>query len=255
MDIVVKGIKTNYIKKGSGENVVLLHGWGSSMAVFSQTAELLAENHTVYALDMPGCGLTEEPSVPLDAAGYVDFVLEFVRKMGIKKASFIGHSNGGRVIIKMASSDVLPIEIDKLVLIDSAGIKRKKNVWQKIKVMYFKLGKAILSTAAVKKLFPSALDSLKNKHGSKDYRNASPMMKECMVRLINEDLTDSLKNIKYPTLLIWGDRDTATPLSDGQKMEKLIPDAGLVVLKNTGHFSFLEQSFVYLNVISSFMNR
>ena len=57
-----------------------------------------------------------------------------------------------------------------------------------------------------------------------------------------------------PTLLIWGRNDDATPLSDAQLMEKTMKDAGLVVLENAGHYSFLEQQYTFNRVISSFMN-
>ena len=178
MEIDIKGMKTNYIKEGNGENIVLLHGWGSSIVVFKQTIELLKKTHTVYALDMPGCGLTEEPKKPMDAKEYAEFVLEFVQKVGIDRASFLGHSNGGRTIIKMASMENLPIKIDKLILVDSAGIKAKKSVKVRCKVAWFKLGKKLLNMGIVKKLYPEGLQKFKDKYGSEDYKNASPVMKE-----------------------------------------------------------------------------
>ena len=82
---------------------------------------------------------------------------------------------------------------------------------------------------------------------------ASPLMKQVLVKTVNEDLTDMLPNIDVPTLLIWGERDTATPLKDAKIMEEKIPDAGLVVLKNAGHYSFLEDYFTFCAVIDSFL--
>ena len=79
------------------------------------------------------------------------------------------------------------------------------------------------------------------------------MMRQTLVKVVNEDLTPLLSEIKQNTLLIWGENDTATPLSDGQLMEKLIKNSGLVTLKNAGHYSFLEQQFIFNKVISSFM--
>ena len=78
-------------------------------------------------------------------------------------------------------------------------------------------------------------------------------MKQVLVKTINEDLTDMLSNIDVPTLLVWGDMDTATPLTDAKIMEEKIPDAGLVVLKNTGHYSFLEDFYTFSRVIDSFL--
>lgn len=102
-------------------------------------------------------------------------------------------------------------------------------------------------------LFPDLIDEWMSRQGSADYRNATPMMKQCMVKAINEDLTDLLPGIRQEVLLIWGDNDTATPLSDAKLMEAKIPNNGLVVLSPAGHFSFLDQPAVFRNVIRSYL--
>ena len=94
---------------------------------------------------------------------------------------------------------------------------------------------------------------MRGKVGSADYKNASPVMRQTMVRALNEDLTPLLSGIRVPTLLIWGENDTATPLSDGQRMEKSIPDAGLVVLKGAGHFAFAERWGQCRRVLDAFI--
>ena len=78
------------------------------------------------------------------------------------------------------------------------------------------------------------------------------MMKKCMVMAVNEDLTECLPKIKQETLLIWGDKDTATPISDAKLMEEKIPDAGLAVISGAGHFSFLEQPAVFRSIMRSY---
>mgnify|MGYP005765608411 FL=1 len=78
-------------------------------------------------------------------------------------------------------------------------------------------------------------------------------MRQCLVRVVNEDLTHLLPSIKVPTLLVWGENDTDTPLSDAHLMEKLIPGAGLVTLKNAGHYAFLEQQYTFNRVVCSFL--
>ena len=104
----------------------------------------------------------------------------------------------------------------------------------------------------VAKLFPTALEKLRVKFGSADYAAASPMMRQCLVKAVNEDLTHLLPGIKAPTLLVWGDRDTATPLRDGQQMEKAIPGAGLAVIPGTGHFSFVENPYLFGRIMASY---
>jgi pimeloyl-ACP methyl ester carboxylesterase len=256
MTETVNGIKVNYIKEGAGENVLILHGWASNIKVFSSTVALLAKTHTVYAFDLPGMGETPEPPEAWDLDGYVDFVSAFIRKMGIEKTVLIGHSFGGRLIIKLAGlSDAKKrgFEITKIILIDSAGIMPKRTLKQKARTVFYKTVKSALGQKNINKMFPSALEKWRKKNGSADYNNATPVMRQTLVKTVNEDLTPLIPGITAPTLLIWGENDTETPLSDGRLMEKLIKGSGLVTLKNAGHFSFLEQEYTYLKVLASFL--
>jgi len=170
-----------------------------------------------------------------------------------KKIIFLGHSFGGRVIIKLNSRKDLPFEIDKVILVDSAGILPPRSNKKSLRTYYYKAGKAILSTKIAQKIAPDALENFRKKMGSADYAAASPLMRQVLVKVVNEDLEPLISNIKCPALLVWGVNDTATPLSDGEKMESLIPDAGLVKLENAGHYSFLEQQFTFNRVMCSFL--
>ena len=238
----VNGLKINYEEKGEGDLIVLLHGWGSNITLFANMTDLLSKKYKVVAMDMPGFGKSDEPKEVWDVSSYVQFVIDFLKDYDAKEVMFLGHSFGGRVIIKMHSRNDLPFKVTKVILVDSAGIMPPKSN-----------KKAVLSLGIVKKIFPDALENFRKKMGSADYAAASPMMRQVMVKVVNEDLEPYLPNIKAPTLLIWGVNDTATPLSDGEKMEKLIPDAGLVKLENAGHYSFLEQQFTFNRVMCSFM--
>ena len=250
----VNGIGINYEQKGSGELVVLLHGWGSNIKLFANLIDLLSAKYTVVAMDMPGFGESEEPKTPWCVDDYVQFVIDFLKDYDTKEVTLLGHSFGGRVIIKMHSRESLPFKVKKVILVDSAGIMPPKSNKKSWRTRYYKMGKAVLSTKLVQKLAPDALENFRKKMGSADYAAASPMMRQVMVKVVNEDLEPYLPNIKCPTLLVWGVNDTATPISDGEKMEKLIPDAGLVRLENAGHYSFLEQQFTFNRVMCRFMN-
>ena len=245
----INGLKINYEEKGEGDLIVLLHGWGSNIKLFANLIDLLSKKYRVVAMDMPGFGESDEPKEVWDVGRYVEFVIDFIKEYGVSEVMLLGHSFGGRVIIKMHSRNDIPFKVTKVILVDSAGImppKTKKKSWR---TRYYKMGKAVLST----KIAPDALENFRKKMGSADYAAASPMMRQVMVKVVNEDLEPYLPNIKCPTLLVWGVNDTATPLSDGEKMEKLIPDAGLVKLENAGHYSFLEQQFIFNRVMCSFM--
>lgn len=249
----VNGIKINYEQKGEGDIIVLLHGWGSNIKLFANLIELLSKKYTVIAMDMPGFGESEEPPSAWCVDDYADFVIDFLKDHDTKKVMLLGHSFGGRVIIKLNSRKDLPFEITKVILVDSAGILPPKSNKKSFRTYYYKAGKAILSMGIVQKIAPDALENFRKKMGSADYAAASPLMRQVLVKTVNEDLEPLLPNIKCPTLLIWGVNDTATPLSDGEKMEKLIPDAGLVKLENAGHYSFLDQQYTFNRVMSSFM--
>lgn len=249
----VNGIKINYEQKGQGDIIVLLHGWGSNIKLFANLIDLLSVKYTVVAMDMPGFGESEEPPSAWCVEDYAKFVIDFMKDYNAEKIMLLGHSFGGRVIIKLNSRNDLPFEITKVILVDSAGILPPKSNKKSFRTYYYKAGKAVLSTGIAKKLAPEALENFRKKMGSADYAAASPLMRQVLVKTVNEDLEPLLPNIKCPTLLVWGVNDTATPLSDGEKMEKLIPDAGLVKLENAGHYSFLEQQYTFNKVMCSFM--
>lgn len=250
----VLGLNINYIDKGEGELVVLLHGWGANISLFYSMIELLSAKYRVVAMDMPGFGGSDEPQDIWSVADYTDFVIEFLKDYDAKEITFLGHSFGGRVIIKMFEKKSLPFKIKKLILTGSAGVLPKKSTTQKIKQRIYKMTRKIYSSAVVSKLFPDALENLRRKNGSADYNAASPTMRQILVKVVNEDLTHIFPKVTPPTLLVWGKNDTATPLSDGQLMEKLMPEAALVVLENSGHYAFLDEMFAFNKILASFMN-
>lgn len=254
MNIKIDNLNINYICEGEGEDIVLLHGWGSNITLFKSMTELLKTKYRVIAPDMPGFGMSDEPPVPWCVDDYVDFIIKFLGELGVKKAAFLGHSFGGRVIIKFFQRDNLPFEISKIILADSAGVKPKKTLRQKAKIATYKMGKKVLNLGVVKKLFPDALNKFQSKSGSADYKSASPLMRQTMVRVVNEDLTHIFPKVTPSTLLIWGENDTATPVSDAELMEKMMPDAGKVVLKGCGHYSFIDDMYTFNRVLASFMN-
>lgn len=246
-------LNINYIEKGEGELVLLLHGWGSNITLFESMINVLSQKYKVLAMDMPGFGESQEPSEAWDVDCYTDFVLEFLKDYDFSKITLLGHSFGGRVIIKLCSRE-LPFEVEKVILVDSAGVMPEKTASQKMKQKAYKMTKKIYSSSAVQKLFPDALENLRRKNGSADYNAASPIMRQTLVKVVNEDLCHLMPNVKCPALLIWGKNDDATPLSDGEKMEKLMPEAALVSFDNAGHYSFLDQQVLFNRVLASFMN-
>lgn len=253
MEILVNGIKVNYIDEGKGTPVLFLQGWGTDITLYNRVFEKIKQKNRIIACDLPGFGKTQEPSTAWCVDDYVEFVEQFIDQFKLKKIILMGHSFGGRVIIKLMSKKERNFDVEKIVLLDSAGVKPKTTFKKQVRQKWYKLCKKVVSSKPGEKLFPGMLQKMQNKYGSADYRKASPLMKQVLVKTVNEDLTELLPNINRPTLLIWGDLDTATPLSDAKLMEEKIPDAGLVVLKNTGHYSFLEDFYTFSRVIDVFL--
>ena len=251
MYIEINQLKINYIESGQGQPVVLLHGWGGSIKSFEVVHNYLKNHCKVYSLDLPGFGQSEEPPSPWDLSCYADLVEQFLNRLQINNPILIGHSFGGRIIIKLAGERKLPMK--KIILVDSAGVKPKRSLKYYYKVYTFKLIKKTFQLPFIKPFTGNLLERVKGKFGSSDYKNASDIMRQVMVKVVNEDLRHLLPHIKPPTLLIWGENDQATPVSDGKLMEKLIPDAGLVVFQNAEHFSYLDKVNEFSIVITSFL--
>ena len=250
MDITVDGLKISYKFTGSGDTTaVILQGWGTSYPLYDVVANSISSKYRVLQFDLPGFGSSQEPPESWNVDQFTDFFINLMEALGIKKTVLIGHSYGGRMIIKLVARDNIPFEIEKIVLIDSAGVMPKRSFGQKVRVFRYKILKMILYFKPVYLLFSELIELWKSTQGSEDYRNASPVMKGCLVKAVNEDLTHLFEKNKYDTLLIWGDKDEATPLSDGKLMEKLMPSAGLAVIPGTGHFSFAENVPVFTGII------
>lgn len=253
MNIQVDDYNICYKITGEGdETVVILQGWGTDLGVYDSVASSINEKYRVVQFDLPGFGGSDEPREAWNVDAFADFFCKFMEALEIKKAILIGHSYGGRVIIKLAARESLPFEIDRIVLIDSAGVLPKRSFSQKMKIRRYKILKKILNLKLVYFLFPELIDDWRSRQGSADYRNATPMMRNCLVMAVNEDLTPLLPKIKQETLLIWGDKDTATPIGDAKIMDEMIPNSGLAVIPGTGHFSFLEQPVTFRNIMRSY---
>ena len=255
----INALNIRYREEGEGKLLLLLHGWGANIDLFAQIFDFTASSYRVCAFDMPGFGKSDEPAEPFSLDDYVDFVADFLKKVypDEKEVILLGHSHGGRVILRMLSrmwdGEVFSFTVPKVILTDSAGIRRERTKEQEERTKRYKTYKKIIEKSGIAKLDPKAIDRLQKKFGSADYAAASPVMRASMVKVVNEDLSDQLPKIKTPALLIWGSADTDTPLSDGKKMEELMPEAGLAVIEGAGHYSFLEQPVWYNRILGSFL--
>ena len=238
----IKDVNINYVQYGNskGKDVVLLHGWGQNIEMMNPIGERLKNDYHITILDLPGFGKSSEPTYDWTVYDYYEMLKEFLKELKIKNPILIGHSFGGRISIIYASKE----KVDKLVLLASPFRKSVKKDTLKIKILKF-----------LKKvpLLKDLEDYAKTKIGSTDYRNASPVMRKILVNTVNEDLESCVRNIKVPTVLIWGDNDTAVSVEDARYMESIIPDAGLIVYEGCTHYAYLERLGDTINILKSFL--
>lgn len=252
-EIEIDGQKIVYEETGNpqGLPIILLHGWGCNHTTVRSVASCLEDGLRIFSIDLPGHGKSEEPKDVWGTQDFADIILKFIDILGLENPSLIGHSFGGRTSIAAAAKGSED-KFWKIVLIDSAGIKPKRNLLYYYKVYSYKALKKLLLTLWGREEGQKMIDRKLKKSGSADYLAASPKMRAIMSKCVNEDLKKEMPKIKAPTLLIWGETDTATPIDDAKKMEKLIPDAGLVSFPNCGHYSFLDNPLGFKTVLREF---
>jgi pimeloyl-ACP methyl ester carboxylesterase len=247
LKVNINGLSTYYEMQGKGRPVVLLHGWAADSGSLRAISTLLknTSESKVYAIDLPGFGYSAPPPEDWDVGAYADFLGAFLKCMDLNKVSLLGHSFGGRIAIKFSAQH--PDQVERLVLVDSAGIKPKRKA-----AYYYRVGLAKI-LKFVRKTFPALQNSKFNPNmGSADYQKAGAL-RGTMVKVVNEDLQPFLPLIQQPTLLIWGENDQETPVGDALVMKKLIPNSNLEIIKNAGHFCFLDNFAAFQTILLGFL--
>lgn len=238
MQIKIGKNTVSYIQYGEGDDVVLLHGWGQNIEMMRPLGNnILGKRITI--LDFPGFGESSEPDEVWTIDSYVLFLEEFVQKLNLKNITLIGHSFGGRVAIGYASKN----KVEKLILLGSPCVRHERKSTKE----------KVLKTLKKVPFLNGLGEYMKNFIGSEDYKNASGVMREILVSVINQDLSENAKKINAPTLLIWGSADTAAPLEDAKELEKILKDGALIVLDGYTHYAYLEALPQVSNIINTFL--
>lgn len=235
-----------YISTDEKPVVVLLHGWGVSKEVWENVYTfLIGKNFSCLKLDFPGFGGTSTPKVAWSVDNYANFIVEFFRKLNITKVILVGHSFGGRVSLVVAAT--YPNLVNKLVLVDSAGIKTGTPF------------KKVLSVASkfVKPLFRFRFTNPLRKKiyrgiGAEDYV-ATPELNKTFVKVIGEDLTRYLPKIQQLTKILWGKNDIITPVSYAETFKKGIKNSSVVIFENAGHYCFIDKPEKFYKELLSFI--
>lgn len=244
-------ISIKYYKYGNkNKYILILPGWGNTTNTFINIINLLKEEYTIYTLDYPGFGNSPIPNKELTIYDYAILIKEFIKKYNIINPIIISHSFGGRISSLLISK--YHIKVNKLILIDVAGIKRTKNIKLFLKEKIYKILKKLI------KLFPKIKqEELKQKllliFSSNDYKNLPPTMHKTFKNIIKEDLRNYYKEINNETLIIWGEKDQDTPLKDGIYLNKVIKNSALIIYKDSTHYSYLENIYLTNKILEKYL--
>ena len=248
----IAGLQTGVCVVGEGKPVLALHGWGGSIRSFAPVAERLSvQGYQVHMLDLPGFGQSDLPPQPWGVPEYARFVVAYLDDSDLGRVSFLGHSFGGRIGLVLAAD--YPGRVDKMVLADSAGIRVPLSARQQVRNFLARSARRTLEQLRLDGWRDRLRDGYNRRYASEDYLTAGPL-RETFVLVIEQDLTSYAERVQAPTVLIWGDQDTETPLWQGQRLEQIMPDAGLVVFKGAGHFAYLESLNDYVRIVDHFLS-
>ena len=238
----IMDININYIDYGKkdGKALVLLHGWGQNIDMMKPIGDKLQKKYRVIIIDLPGHGKSEEPKNVWTVYDYVLAINELLNKLEINNPTLIGHSFGGKIALVYTSK----YTTEKLICLASPFKKEIKKLSLKTKM---------LKTAKKIPILNKLENFAKKNIGSTDYKQACEMMRKILVETVNLDITEDVKKINTPTLLIWGTHDEAVNIEDAKELENLIPNSGLVIYEGATHYAYLERLNQTIKVLESFL--
>lgn len=231
----------------SNKTILILPGWGNNSHTFTNIINLLKDKYKIYIIDYPYFGNSPLPNKELTIYDYSDLIYYFIKHNHINNPIIIAHSFGGRI----ASIICNKIKINKLILIDVAGIKRF-NIKVFIKNKLYKLLKK-LTYLLPKSIQVKVRNKLLKKFSSNDYLNIPNIMKRTFQNIVNEDLRKYYKTITAETLIIWGEKDLDTPLKDALYLNKVIKNSALIIYKYSSHFSYLDNSYLTNKILEKYL--
>jgi pimeloyl-ACP methyl ester carboxylesterase len=221
---------------GEGPDVVFIHGLAGSNRWWARNVEALSATYRVFALDLAGFGASRRGTrFRLDTA--VAMVADWLHTQALDSVSIIGHSMGGLIAARLAADD--PKCVKRLVLVDAAFLSLDPGIARPVRGL---LKAARMSSRDLRKLV--ARDSLR----------ADPLsLGRATVDVLTVNWQSELTKIQVPTLIIWGEQDTVTPLSIGKRLADLIEDSKLVVIADAGHVPMWDQANRFNEEIRAFL--
>lgn len=231
----MKPIASVEIGQSAGPVVVFAHGWDRTHRDFLPVAELIGGHARCLLLDLPGFGDSPNPDEGWGSLDYATHLRAFLADQGIDRFTWVGHSYGGRVGLRLGAMDDSPLE--RLVIVAGAGVKvpvpQHKQLRGKFRAWQFRRKRA-------QALNPAAVIALEQEYGSPDYvRSRDLGLRETFVKAVQEDQRRSARKITCATTLIYGGKDTETPPAEGRLLHKLIKGSVYVECPEFDHLSVL----------------
>ncbi|MGI6687239.1 MAG: alpha/beta fold hydrolase [Christensenellales bacterium] len=260
MKINVGGLETRVEQLGgSGEHLLLLHGWGPRSVSLEKNllplAERLKARYRLTLVDFPGHGGTQAQEAHWGVPEYAAWTLQVMDALGLKRVTILAHSFGGRVALYLAAG--WPERVHKLVLTGCAGLRDKRGIKARSRAMGFKIARAGLELfgkiPALKAVSARALAGLRAGLSSADYLMTPENLRGSFSKIVRQDLRPLLGDIAQPTLLVWGEKDAATPLWMGEVMAREMPRATLLVYQGDDHWAYQNQPARFANAVEAFM--
>jgi len=251
----INGFQMHYEVTGSGPNLLLLHGLGSSAEDWEYQRDACAMHHRVVACDLRGHGRSERPDGPYSIAGFATDVAALVDALAIERIHVVGISMGGMVALQLAADR--PDLIDRLVIVNSAGEVVPSGlqwlaVFQRLAITRV-FGLPRMGRVVARKLFPSeAQRELRETFASRFGRNDKHAYLNSVHAIVGWSVRERLSAIDAPTLWVSGDRDY-TPVSVKEPFVAEMPDAQLRVVSDSGHATPMDQPGVFNDMVLDFL--
>jgi pimeloyl-ACP methyl ester carboxylesterase len=268
---VVEGQAVNTIELGEGPPLVFVHGLSGSWQNWLEQLPVLADEHRVLALDLPGFGHSPMPEGEIAIAGYARLLDRLLGERGIDAAAVVGNSMGGFIAAELAIS--FPRRVERLVLVSAAGLSTYNEPrtvralpalrrLERISAASAAWVAAKSDTVARRRRLREATMKLVVRHpellpaplAAEQVSGAGkPGFMQALDAVIGYDVRDRLPEIACPTLIVWGDSDRLIAVGDADVFEELIPDSRKVIFEDTGHMAMLERPAAFNALLRDFL--
>ncbi len=255
-EVTIGTIKTTYLLCGNGEPVIFLHGAGAGAVTWYPSINTISGNFQVIAPDIVGYGESDKPDAPYNRPYFSKWLKDFLKELKISKAHIVGLSQGGAIALQFAIDNAEMV--DKLVLVDAAGLGAKVSFWPLIATIWMNSFPSAMANRFNSRYILHKPINRDPNHSSysigvlkyKGGKNAFKQGRGTAVSKISEEL---LKQIENETLIIWGKDDKLFPVEYGEAAAKIIPNAKLHLIQDAGHLPLMDQPGIFNKILGDFL--